>query len=68
MVSRYVGKSGFESKTIAPHLHFEMVLAGDPERFTFFNENEPEYLPTPNRVLPPEVAGHVINPYPYLVE
>jgi hypothetical protein len=64
----YVGKSGFETMPFAPHLHFEMVLARHPEKFTFRNETEPEYLPTPNRVLPVEVEGHIVNPYPYLVD
>ena len=32
------------------------------------DELDLEVLPTPNRYLPAEVEGHVINPYPYLVE
>ena len=45
-----------------------MMLVRHPERFYFGYELEANVLPTPNRILPPEVDGHVINPYPYLVE
>lgn len=63
-----VGRSGFERMSIRPHLHFEMMMLRHPQEFYFAYELEPEVLPTPNRVLQPEVEGHVINPYPYLVE
>ena len=63
-----MGRSGFDSTTITTHLHFEMLVMKHPERFTFAFETEPEVLPTPNRILPTEVEGFVVNPYPYLVE
>jgi murein DD-endopeptidase MepM/ murein hydrolase activator NlpD len=63
-----VGRSGFETKPFPTHLHFEMMLLKHPERFYFAYEVEPEVLQTPNRFLPAEVEGFVINPYPFLVE
>jgi murein DD-endopeptidase MepM/ murein hydrolase activator NlpD len=63
-----VGRSGFESKPFATHLHLEMMVLKHPERFTFAYALEPEVLPTPNRYLQAAVEGHAINPYPYLVE
>jgi murein DD-endopeptidase MepM/ murein hydrolase activator NlpD len=63
-----VGRSGFETKPFPTHLHFEMMILKHPEKFYFAYELDPEVLPTPNRLLQPEVEGHVINPYPYLVE
>jgi murein DD-endopeptidase MepM/ murein hydrolase activator NlpD len=63
-----VGRSGFETKPFPTHLHFEMLILKHPGRFYFAYELEPEVLETPNRFLPPDVEGHVINPYPFLVE
>jgi murein DD-endopeptidase MepM/ murein hydrolase activator NlpD len=63
-----VGRTGFETKAIPSHLHLEMMILNHPERFCFAYEREPGVLVTPNRFLQPEVEGHVINPYPYLVE
>lgn len=63
-----VGRSGFETKPFPTHLHFEMMILKRPESFSFAYEIDPDVLPTPNRLLQPEVQGHVINPYPYLVE
>jgi len=63
-----LGRSGFESKPFAAHLHFEIMILRHPEKFRFAFELEPEVLPTPNRVLPPETEGYAVNPYPYLVE
>jgi murein DD-endopeptidase MepM/ murein hydrolase activator NlpD len=63
-----VGRSGFERKPFATHLHLELMLLRHPQAFRFAYELEPEVLPTPNRFLQAEVEGHVINPYPYLVE
>jgi murein DD-endopeptidase MepM/ murein hydrolase activator NlpD len=64
------GKSGFESKPYAPHLHFEMFLLAHPERFRFTFALEPDLpsLATPNRYLEPETQGFAVNPYPYLVD
>ena len=63
-----MGRSGFDSKPFATHLHFEVMVLRHPEKFRFAFELEPEVLPTPNRVLPPETEGYAVNPYPYLVE
>jgi murein DD-endopeptidase MepM/ murein hydrolase activator NlpD len=63
-----VGRSGFETKPFPTHLHFEMMLLQRPEKFSFAYALDPGVLPTPNRLLQPEVEGHVVNPYPYLVE
>jgi murein DD-endopeptidase MepM/ murein hydrolase activator NlpD len=63
-----VGRSGFESKPFATHLHLEMMILHHPERFTFAYALEPEVLPTPNRFLQADVEGYAICPYPYLVE
>ena len=63
-----MGRSGFDSKQITTHLHFEVMVLRHPEKFCFAFELEPEVLPTPNRFLPPETEGYVVNPYPYLVE
>ncbi len=63
-----MGRSGFDSKRIDTHLHFEVMVLRYPQEFRFAFGVEPEVLPTPNRVLPPETEGYVVNPYPYLVE
>ncbi len=63
-----MGRSGFDSMPIGTHLHFEIMILRHPEKFRFAFELEPEVLPTPNRILPPETEGFVVNPYPYLVE
>ena len=63
-----MGRSGFASKPFPTHLHFEILILRHPERFRFAFELEPDVLPTPNRVLPPETEGCAVNPYPYLVE
>lgn len=64
-----MGRSGYESKSgIDTHLHFEVLEMKDPEAFRFAFQMEPEVLPTPNRFLPPECGGYVVNPYPYLME
>jgi murein DD-endopeptidase MepM/ murein hydrolase activator NlpD len=63
-----MGRSGFETKPFGTHLHFEVMILRHPEQFTFGFELEPEVLPTPNRVLQPNLEGFVVNPYPYLVE
>ena len=44
------------------------AILQNSEAFYFAYALEPEVLPTPNRYLQAEVEGHVINPYPYLVE
>jgi murein DD-endopeptidase MepM/ murein hydrolase activator NlpD len=62
------GRTGFETKPYPSHLHFEMMVLKRPEKFFFAYELDPETLPTPNRMLQPEVEGHVIDPYPYMVE
>jgi murein DD-endopeptidase MepM/ murein hydrolase activator NlpD len=63
-----LGRTGFETKPFPSHLHFEMMILRHPEKFYFAYGPEPEVLTTPNRFLQPEVDGHVINPYPFLVE
>jgi len=64
-----MGRSGFDSrKNIATHLHFEVLVIRHPGRFRFAFALEPEVLPTPNRILSADTDGHVVNPYPYLVE
>lgn len=63
-----MGRSGFDSTQITTHLHLEMLVMRHPERFRFTFEVEPDVLPTPNRFLPEDVEGYVVNPYPYLVE
>ena len=62
-----MGRSGYHSMHITTHLHFEMLVMRHPERFRFAFEMEPDLLPTPNRVLPADAEGFVVNPYPYLV-
>lgn len=63
-----MGRSGFDSTQITTHLHLEMLVMRYPERFTFAFAPQPDTLPTPNRYLPEEVEGYVVNPYPYLVQ
>ncbi len=63
-----LGRSGFETKPFPSHLHLEMMILRHPERFFFAYGLEPDVLSTPNRYLQPEVEGHIVNPYPYLVE
>lgn len=63
-----VGKSGFETTDILPHLHLEMMIMEFPDKFRFSFAPEPAFLPTPNRYLLDEVEGFAVNPYPYLVE
>lgn len=64
-----MGRSGFDSMgRIATHLHLEMMVLQQPERFRFTFEIEQDVLPTPNRFLPEKLRGFVVNPYPYMVE
>ena len=63
-----MGRSGFASRQFPTHLHFEIMVLRHPEEFRFAFELEPDVLPTPNRVLPPETEGNAVNPYPYLVK
>jgi hypothetical protein len=44
------------------------MMLRHPHAFTFAYELEPDVLSTPTRFLQAELAGHAINPYPYLVE
>jgi len=56
-----VGKMGFESKPIPPHLHFEMLVLENPRNFRFsFDSN--------GRFLPDDVNGFAVNPRHFLVE
>ncbi len=55
-----VGKMGFEHKAIPPHLHFEMLVAENPEDFRFTFDTE-------GRFLPRNVRGYAVNPRHYLV-
>lgn len=64
----WVGRSGFETKPFATHLHLEVMVLKRPRAFTFAYELEPDVLPTPNRFLQPELGGYAVDPYPYLVE
>ncbi|MBD3315361.1 MAG: peptidoglycan DD-metalloendopeptidase family protein [Chitinivibrionales bacterium] len=63
-----IGKSGFESMGIAPHLHFEMLACRRPENFRFAFERKPSEQSTPIRLLPDDAEGFVVNPFPYLCE